>query len=234
MKTFKNPLHSATHMLEQHQAFQAWSQTRFPLWHQKWLGSSRAGVLTGGLMGLTCLAGVGLMVLGFNSRSAVLSGLGFTLLMLSAGAFMSPAPDGFMLNNVCNEMLSRHSKEHGVLFQTEQAHILWGAYPQGKKTLLLSNMAQLDESWAPIKAEVLSLINTSDLPYVWWQQMEYEVALGLKQQHEATAQQRQENEFIQAQTQVQSQIQAALDVTVENEWGPEQNTRGEKASNILL
>jgi len=74
----------------------------------------------------------------------------------------------------------------------------------------------------------------SDLPYVWWQQMEYEIGCQLKQQYEASAHQRQQDEFIQAQTQVQSQIQPALGVSVENEGGPLPNTSAEKTNNILL
>lgn len=233
MNTFNSPLQNATHMLEQRQAFQAWSQTNFPLWHQKWLGSSRVGILTGAVMGLTGLAGIGLTALGYHSRSAVLSASGITLFMLSAGAFMSPAPDGLMLNNVCNEILNRHSKKYGVRFKNENASTLWGSYPQNKKTLLLSSMAQLDESWAPIKADVLSMIN-SDLPYVWWQQMEYEIGCELKQQYEANTHHRQQDEFIQAQTQVQSQIQPALDINIENECDPVPNTSVAKTNNILL
>lgn len=118
-------------------------------------------------------------------------------------------------------------------FARESGRTLWGPYPQEKKTQLLSILAQLGESWAPIKAEVLSLIN-SDLPYVWWQQMEHEVRSGLDQECKANAQQRQDDEFLQAQTQVQSQIQPTLDVKVETQCGPAQNTSAEKTSNILL
>lgn len=233
MNTFNNPLQNATHMLEQRQAFQAWGQTGFPRWHQKWLGSSRVGVLAAVLSSVTFLSGVGLMVLGFNLQSGFFLVLGMTLSVLVMSSFMSSAPTGSSLSSIFNPILNNHSKKNGVWFANESARTLWGPYPQEKKTQLLSTMAHLDERWAPIKSEVLSLIN-SDLPYVWWEQMAHEIGLGLKQQHEANAHQRQQDEFIQAQTQVQSQIQPALDVSVENGSSAEPHTRAEKTTNILL
>lgn len=230
-----NPLQNATHMLEQRQEFQVWTQSQSPRWHQKWLGS-RSWILPTCLAilgGSTFLGGMFLFGLGMYSRSNFLTLGGITLSLIVATSFVNPSPGVSIFYNVFHNFLNKHSKKFGVWFANESARTLWGPYPQEKKTQLLSTMAHLDENWTPIKAEVLSLIN-SDLPYVWWQQMAHEIGSGLKQQCEATTQQRQENEFVQAQTQVQSQIQPALDVKVENEWGPVPNTRAEKTNNILL
>lgn len=229
-----NPLQNATHMLEQRQAFQAWTQTDSPRWHQKWLGSRSwiSSTCLASLGGSAFLGGMFLFWLGMYSRSNFLSLVGITSSLIVAVSFMNPSPDVSIFHSVFHNFLNKHSKKFGVWFARKSAHTLWGPYPQEKKTQLLSILAQLGESWAPIKAEVLSLIN-SDLPYVWWQQMEHEVRSGLEQECKANAQQRQDDEFLQAQTQVQSQIQPTLDVKVENEREPVK-TPVEKTSNILL
>lgn len=234
MNTSTNPLQNATHMLEQRQAFQAWTQTDSPRSHQKWLGS-RSWILStcsAILGGSAFLGGMFLFWLGMHSRSNFLTLVGITLSLIIATSFISASSDVSIFHNIFHNFLNKHSKKFGVWFARESGRTLWGPYPQEKKTQLLSILAQLGESWAPIKAEVLSLIN-SDLPYVWWQQMEHEVRSGLDQECKANAQQRQDDEFLQAQTQVQSQIQPTLDVKVENEREPVK-TPVEKTSNILL
>jgi len=233
MNTSTTPLQNATHMLEQRQAFQVWTQSHSPRWHQKWLGA-RSWILPTCLAilgGATFLTGLSLYALGLYSGSTILGVLGATLSVSVGVPFMCPSVDGRTFYNIFHNALNKHSKKYGVRFANEDAHTLWGPYPQKKKTQLLSSIAQLDESWAPIKAEVLSLIN-SDLPYAWWQQMEHEIRSELEQEHKTNDQQRQDDEFLQAQTQVQSQIQQD-NVQVENNWEPV-NTPVGKTSNILL
>lgn len=214
VNTSPTPLQTATHMLEQHHAFQAWSQSYFPRWHQKWLGSLRTKPVVEVFLGLTVLFGLGIMALGVAFLSPILAAGGASLTIVSGATLITMADANISLSNILNSIVSHHSKKFGVLFKSKTPDVLWGAYPQEQKTRLLSKMAQLDQHWDGIKSRVLSLINTPDLPYVWWQNMEHTIVCAVNQQHQQTAHQRNEQEFARIQSQIQLQIQPALDVQI--------------------
>lgn len=233
MSKIDNPLAAANHLLAHREAFQQWSLGRTARWHKTWLASSRTkyamgGVLVAAILGAT--AGINMALIGLAPPSAIdldpllaaplanpiLAALGFLTFFVSVTVFGGVVTDDFSVKTWFNPLLNRESKRYGVWFKTHQPGTLWGECSQHEKTRLLSNMAQLDESWTSVKASVLPLIN-ADLPYVWWQQMEHIIEWGLKHQRASTYQTQIKNEFVRVQTQIESQIQSPVSVNVETE-----------------
>ena len=218
MNKISDPLTAATALLAQREAFQKWSNGSTASWHKKWFASSRTKFIMMGLLA----AVVGGFALGFKMIGiglappapvdAVWIVGGGVVMFLSAIVFCGVVTDDVSIKKWFDPLLNRQSKAYGVRFHTHHPRTHWGEYPQDQKTRLLSQMAQLDGSWASVKSGLLPLINSSDLPYVWWQQMEHVIEQGVEQQRARTYHTRQKDEFLRAQNQVEAQIQPSVDV----------------------
>ena len=218
MSTSFNPLQYATFMLAQREAFQNWTQGSLAQWHKKWLGSPRAKPVMISLFGLAGLGAMGMMAHGVTGgpMAPVWFGLGVFSFSLSFIALIGVMLVDTTAASCFNPILNRHSKKYGVWFEANTPEELWGPCPQNEKTQLLSNLAKLDDRWDSIKSGVLSLITTSDLPYVWWFQLQHTIDCELRHHQHNRNQSEQHSKFIQAQTEVQAQVQR-VEVEVETE-----------------
>lgn len=211
MSKMDNPLAAATHLLAQREAFQQWSDGATARWHKKWLASPRTKfVMMGVFAAGVCGVAQGIKIADIGGTVGLVVGL--AVIMLSLIVLGCIVADDANVKMWLNPWLNRQSKTYGVTFNTHHPRTLWGEYSQDQKTHLLSQMARLDEKWAAVKAEVLSLVNTSDLPYVWWQQMEQVIEQGWEQQYARNYHLNKHNEFLRAQNKVEAQIQPSVDV----------------------
>jgi len=206
MNKISDPLASANYLLAQREAFQNWSQGRLARWHQNWLGSLSLGAIGAAFCGLVSLGGAGLMAMGISTHNKELTSIGMGVGSVCGGLFLGMMIENWCVSSWCNPVINRQSTKYNVRFHRLPAKTLWGEYPQEKKTQLLSQMAQLDERWDTVKSTALALIDGSDLPYVWWQQMEEIVNWGLTEQQEQKLQVQQKQAFLRAQEHVQLQV----------------------------
>ena len=208
MSKIADPLTAANHLLAQREAFQMWSQGRLARWHQSRLGSLTLDTIIASFSGLLSLSGIGLMAMGLSTHNKEWASLGMALGSVFGGACMGMMIDKWYSSSWCNPLINHQSKKYHVRFHHLPTKTLWGEYPQEKKTQLLSQMAQLDEQWDAVKSTALALIDSSDLPYVWWQQMEEIVEAGLTQRQQQQIQAQQKGAFLRAQQHVQLQVHA--------------------------
>lgn len=201
-----DPLTAANHLLAQREAFQNWSQGRLARWHQSWLGGLSFGAIGASFCGLVSLGGAVLMAIGISTHNTQWANMGMASSSICGSLFLGMMVENWCVSSWCNPVINRQSTKYNVRFHQLPAKTLWGKYPQERKTQLLSQMAKLDERWDTVKSTALALIDNSDLPYVWWQQMEEMVEAGLTQQQQQQIQTQQKEEFLRAQQHVQLQV----------------------------
>jgi len=223
MSKIADPLTAATHLLAQREAFQKWSQGRLARWHQSWLGGLTLNTIGALFSGLLSLSGIALMAMGLSTHNKEWASLGMAFGSVFGGVCMGMMIDKWYSSSWCNPLINHQSKKYHVRFHHLPTKTLWGEYPQEKKTQLLSQMAQLDEQWDTVKSTALALIDSADLPYVWWQQMEGIVAAGLTQQQQQQIQTHQKEAFLRAQQNVQLQVHSPS-VEVQSERSVEAQT----------
>lgn len=223
MNKISDPLTAATALLAQREAFQKWSQGRLARWHQNWLGSLSLGAIGASFCGLVSLGGAGLMVMGISTHNTQWASVGMGISSICGGLFLGMMVENWFPSSWCNPLINRQSTKYNVWFRQLPTKTLWGEYPQEQKTQLLSQMAQLDEQWDTVKSTALALIDGSDLPYVWWQQMEEIVNWGLTEQQEQKLQAQQKEAFICAQEHMQLQVHTS-NVEVQTEYHVETQT----------
>lgn len=201
-------LTAASHLLSHREEFKNWAtHSRTARWHKK-TAAQRWGktVLTTALLALT---GWGASVM-WASMHDMHEMTNITMLMLGAVtcnvsfiAFVNTIANGlFCITEVFNPILNSESKKYGVKFNVS-AQKSWGAYTQEQKMALLEQVQKLDEQWSDISAHIVCLINTTDLPYVWWGQMEQIVQQQIELQAARDEQSQKDANFIELQSHIQ-------------------------------
>lgn len=210
-----NFLDQANHLLSQREGFQKWTNTsRTARWHRKLFARKWINMLINfGLLGASCSGFAAALFVGVTNYSA----------LLGVGGFVSCAVLGFLglaeknqsVVTYLNPIINRESKKFGVWFKGDPCKN-WGLYSKEDKIHLLHQIAQLNSDWKDVSVQLLAVINTDNLPPVWWEQMSHVIDEHLRkekaQQHDVL----QEQKFAQLQLQIQSVSAESVEVQTDN------------------
>ena len=189
-------LTQATHLLEQRKAFLQWAHTsRTARWHRKLFASKWSNAVVNATMLGVVFGGFGLMA---KAVSQLNIGMVVSWACVCITAFMVFL-DGMSFSNL---LINKKSKKFGVRFQ-DGPKKSWSVLSKEDKIHLLKHIAELDGEWKDVSAQLLSLINSENIPYAWWMQMDQIVCAQLKHQHQRDHDMKQELQFAQLQSQIQ-------------------------------
>lgn len=211
-------LTQATHLLEQREAFLRWAQTsRTVYWNRKLFARKWSNaVVNTAMLGL----GAGGLVLMLGNVSGALLGVPniFTIILTGAVccASFSAAMSGFCESQTwcslaLNVFINKKSKKFGVQFQ-DGPQESWNILSKEDKIHLLKHIAELDGEWKDVAAQLLSLINSENIPYAWWVQMDRIVCAQLEHKHQRDHDMKQELQFSQLQSRIQNVSAESVEV----------------------
>lgn len=209
---------AATHMLEQKELFIKWmSHNAIAKWHRKWFTSPASEYAINSLYALTVGASF------FQAFSAFPSSMGIASLLVSAVAsalWLVRCVDGqeVVAPALINPLMTLQSNTFGVRFKGS-ARQMWAVCSAEEKLALLNSLNAMDESWNCIKSQLLDVLQTDQLPSVWWMSIQNLIDAELALQIQKNQISSQQQQLAQMHNQMHNDLHGA--VKVENETPPE-------------